>query len=76
MTSAISIQFQKAAMKRASVNEKIGFWCCFQLSMGIPFLKAIPIEPRGCGASSTVNQTAMRGLVTNIFHYSSGGTSI
>jgi hypothetical protein len=39
-------------------------------------LKTTLVEPRGHGASSTVNQTAMRGLATNIIHYSSGGTSI
>jgi hypothetical protein len=76
MVSTKNIQFQKAAMKRASVNKKNWLLVLFQRSMGIPFLKAIAIEPREYGASSTVNQTAMRGLGTNIIHYSSGGTSI
>jgi hypothetical protein len=37
---------------------------------------AIMMGKEGCRASSTVNQTAIRGLVTSIIHHSSGGTSI
>ena len=34
------------------------------------------LKAKGLGASSTVNQTAIRGLVTNSIHYPSGDPSI
>jgi len=63
-------------MKRAFVNEKIVYLCIFLFGLFITFRKVIPLSWGRSEASSTVNQTAMRGLVTNIIQHSSGGISI
>jgi hypothetical protein len=66
---------QDTAMKRASVKQKPVCHVRVKLFHRSP-LNSFPSSKEDCGASSTVNQTAMRGLVTNIIHHSSGGSSI
>lgn len=63
-------------MKRASVKQEIDCSWVFFTGISSFLLEAITLNERGGGAASTVNQTAMRGLGTNIIHHSSGGTSI